>query len=63
MKQVTTVRQNLGEELLVYSLAQLFQRRQIRRTVAATITTPQEGVDSLQVGRIGETPPSTACVH
>ena len=62
MKQVTTVRQDLGEELLVCSLAKLFERRQIRRTVAATNTTPQEGVDSLPVGRIGETPPSIACV-
>ena len=38
MKQVTPVRQDLGEELLVCSLAQLFERRQIRRTVAAANT-------------------------
>ena len=42
MTQVTTVRQDLGKERLVCSLAQLFERRQIRRTVVAmnTGTTP-----------------------
>jgi len=45
--------------VLVGSLAQLFERRQIRRTVAATNNTPQEGVDLLPVGRIREASPIT----
>jgi len=49
-----------GEELSISSRAHLFERRQIRRTVATTNTTPQEGVYSLSVGHIGEAPPSTA---
>jgi len=53
MKQEATVSYDVGEKLLVGSVAQLFERRKIRRTVAATNTAPQEGFDSLLIGRIG----------
>jgi len=33
--------------MMVGSLAQLFQRMQVRRTVAATNTAPKEGVNPL----------------
>jgi len=39
------------------------EEKQIRQIVAATNTAPQEGVDSLLVGRIGEATPSTACIE
>lgn len=49
--------------VLVSSLAQLFELRQIRRTVAATNTEPQERVHLPLVDRIREAPPSTAGVE
>jgi len=48
---------------MVGSLAQLFEWRQIRRTVAAMNTALWEGFDSLPIGRIGEAQPSTARIE
>jgi hypothetical protein len=47
------------EELLVSRLAQLFVRWQVGRTEAISSAAAQESVDSLLVGQIYETPPST----
>ena len=51
------------EELLVGCLQQLFERRQVRRTVAAALAAAEKCVDSLSVGRSDEAGPSTGCIQ
>ena len=63
MEQVTVVQQDFAEELLVGCLQQLVERRQIRRTVTGPHAAPEEGVDSLSVGRLDEAAPCTRCIE
>ena len=55
---MTVVQDDFVEELLVGGLQQLFERRQIGRTVAAALAAIKEGVDSLAIGNCGESAPS-----
>ena len=63
MKQMSVTVCEFLEELLIGSFQQLFERRQISCAVADALASRQEGVDSLSVGRLDETRPSTRCIQ
>ena len=59
MEQVSVTVRQFVEELLIGSFQQLFERRQISCAVADALAAGQEKIDSLSVGRLDETGPST----
>ena len=59
MEQVGVADCQFLEELLISSFQQLFERRQISCAVVDALAAGQESVDSLSVGRLDESGPST----
>ena len=62
VQQVSLIQLYFVKQLLVGCLQQLFERRQVRRTVAAALAAIEKCVYSLSVGRSDEAGQSTGCV-